>query len=174
MPLCPRCTLLALALALLAFAGCDTNNPGSSLVEVQGVYSVEELTFDPTDPGALADVDVLADLRVGTRVEVVGDGTALVRFQPLGSGASQIVFGSARATSRTVTFRVQTNEDADKLRRVLLPPSFTLNRDETDPNRLSADLLLDDVDLEAYDPAAYTGLDRVRGRMTVTLDRIPG
>ena len=171
MPTCPRCALLALAVAVLAFAGCDTNNPGSGLEEVQGTYAVLELTFDPTEPAVLDDVDVLADLEPGTRVEIFGDGNALVRFEPVG-GFSQLVTGTARATSRTVTVTARSDDDADKLQQVLLPPSFSLNRDESDSNRLSADILLSNVDLEAYNPADYGGLDRVRGRLTVTLDRV--
>jgi hypothetical protein len=171
MPTCPRCALLALAVALLAFAGCDTNNPGSSLEEVQGTYSVLTLSFDPTDPAVLDDVDVLADLEPGTRIEIFGDGNALVRFEPVG-GFSQLATGTARATSRTVTVTARTDGDADKLQQVLLPPSFSLNRDEADANRLSADVLLSNVNLEAYNPADFGGLDNVRGRMTITLDRV--
>ena len=171
MPTCPRCAFLALILAFFAFAGCDTNNPGSSLEEVQGTYSVVALSFDPAEPQALADIDVLDDVESGTRIEVFGDGTATVRFEPL-NGASQFVVGTARATSRTVTFTSRSDSDADKLARILLPPSFSLNRDEVDATRLSADVLLNDVDLQTYDPGQYGGLTSVRGRLTIELDRV--
>lgn len=172
MPTCPRCVFLALALAVIAFSGCDTNNPGSSLDEVQGTYTVLALSFDPTEPQALSDIDVLADLEPGTRIEIFGDGNALVRFEPVG-GFSQLATGTARATSRSVTITARTDADADKLAQVLLPSSFTLNRDEVDPNSLSSDVLLSDVNLEAYDPAQFGGLDRVDGRLRITLDRVP-
>lgn len=171
MPICPRCALLAFVLTFFAFAGCDTNNPGSSLEEVQGTYAVVALSFDPTEPQAIADIDVLSEVEGNTRIEIFGDGNATVRFEPLG-GASQFVVGTARATSRTVTFTSRTDRDAEKLESILLPPSFSLNRDEIDDTRLSADVLLNDVNLQAFDPGQYGGLTDVRGRLTIELNRI--
>ena len=169
MPTCPRCVLFALLLGVLAFSGCDTNNPGSSLTEVQGVYAITELSFNPDQPEVLADINVLAGLRAGATIEVVGDGQAVVRFERIGS-ASQLVIGTARATSRLVSVTARTDADAGKLERILLPAAFSLNRDEVNANRLSANIDVDGVDLEAYDPQ-YGSLNDVSGRLTITLNR---
>ena len=169
MPTCPRCALLALALGVLAFAGCDTNNPGSSLSEIQGVYEITELRFDPSfDQPNGADIINVRDDLTRAEVRIAEDGVGVLEFFRT---ANQILSLSVNANSRTVTLTARTNVDAAKLERILLPPVITLNRDEDRPNRLSA--TLDDVtgvDLEAYDPD-LDGLNDVRGQIFITLER---
>ena len=59
-----RCALVAIALAVAVFTGCDSNNPGRDLGIVDGVYSLEELTFDPvTQSLPTADVGARLDQR---------------------------------------------------------------------------------------------------------------
>ena len=173
MPTCPRCALLALVLAVAAFAsGCDSTNPGSDLEAVQGFYDIEELAFDPVTTG-LPTADVLERLSEGSAtVEIVGDGNALVRYRFLGSGmSSRLVFATASATGRTVTLTARDESDADKLEAILLPPTLTFLRDEADALRLRATLALEDVDLEAFDPGVYEDQTSNRGTLTVELRR---
>lgn len=170
MPTCPRCAFLTLILALLAFTGCDTNNPGSSLNEVAGVYTTTTLFFNPEAPG-ISDVDVLGDLRDGDlRVEIFEDGQATLSYEPLG-GARQLITATARASSRTVTLAARTDADAIRMTLLLLPPSVSFARDEAAPTRLDASLQLSNVDLEAYDPATYPGVIGVDGRLEFELER---
>ncbi len=133
------------------------------------MYTISELSFDPDQPDVIEDIDILSSLRPGATIEVVGDGQAVVRFERLGD-ASQLVIGTARATSRLVTVTARTDADAAKLERILLPPVFSLNRDEADANRLSANVDVDGVDLEAYD-SQYGSLNNVSGRLTISLRR---
>ncbi|MEM1056592.1 MAG: hypothetical protein AAGI52_13800 [Bacteroidota bacterium] len=170
MPTCPRCAFLALVLAVLAFTGCDTNNPGSGLDEVAGTYTAATLRFDPEATNVL-DADVLETLRNSLlTVEVFADGQMTVSFEPLG-GARQLVTGTARASSRTVTISARTDADRDRMALLLLPPEVSLARDDLAPDRLTASLLLTGVDLEAFDPVLYAGLTSVRGRLEIQIDR---
>ena len=170
MPSCPRCALLALVLSFLAFTGCDTNNPGSGLDEVAGTYTATTFRFEPEAP-TITDVDVLAGLRDGAlTVEIFADGQMTLSFEPLG-GVRQLVTGTARASSRTVTLAGRTDADAERMALLLLQPSVSFARDDLAPNRLTASLLLAGVNLEEYDPAGYPGLTAVRGRLEITLER---
>lgn len=171
MPTCPRCALLALLFALVAFSGCDTNNPGSGLEEVAGTYAATTLLFD-VEAGEVTDADVLGTLRNRrATVEIFADGQMTISFEPLG-GQRQLVTGTARASSRTVTISARTDTDEERMALLLLPPEVSLSRDELAPNELTASLLLVNVDLEAFDPAAYTGLQSVRGRLEIELERV--
>ena len=62
MPTCPRCALVAIVLAVAAFTGCDSSNPGRDLNIVDGSYAVTSITFDP-DGTAIDPVDVAAGLK---------------------------------------------------------------------------------------------------------------
>lgn len=169
MPTCPRCALVAFALAVAAFAaGCDSTDPGSDLEAVDGTYEIVELRFDPATAG-LPEADVLARLADGSaEVEIAGDGTSLVRYAFIGQ-TRQLVLADASATSRSVTIAARSDADADKLDAILLPETVTFARAENDATRLSATLLLEGVDLEAFDPAIYQDQIDNRGTMTVAL-----
>jgi hypothetical protein len=164
------------ALALPALlAGCDGDNPGSELREVAGTYVFTELRFDPDAP-ALAEADVLANLDPGTEVTVATDGEVLFVIDFDGGGAVLIANGEARASSASLRLSAETEDDAEDLARVLLPQTFSLQR-SGDDTTLSADLDVNDADLEAYgeaigaSPNPYVGLNSIDGTLHVTLER---
>ena len=82
MPTCPRCALFAIVLAVAVFTGCDSNNPGRDLDVVDGIYALEELSFDPTTQSRPT-ADLAARLDSGrTSLEIFGrDANALLRFR---------------------------------------------------------------------------------------------
>lgn len=171
MPLCSRCALVGAVLALLVFAGCDSTAP-NRLDQVDGVYTVSELRFDPS-AAALADVDVTARLNTtSTGLEIFGgDGSALLRIRFLDAGTSRRADLQAMASRGWVTLTAETPEDEDDLRTLFLPPSFSLTYDQESPRTLSGTLSLRDVDLQGYDPDQYQGLTAVSGTLYVRLER---
>src|SRR5690606_22100019 len=115
MPYCPRCTLAAVALLAVAFlGGCDTNNPGASLSEVDGTYSFTSLLFNPNTAG-LPDADVLARLdSADTLMEIFSDGDAEIVYRFEGEGRVRVL-GAASATRSTVTFTASGEPEAQEL-----------------------------------------------------------
>jgi len=172
MPRCSHCVLAALALLAVAFlGGCDTDNPSTPLEEVEGLYALTELRFDP-NAQAIADADVLPRLdSARTDVEIFGSGRVLVRFK-LQDRPSDLADATVSATRSTVRLTAETEEDAARLARLLLPPTLTLNRSE-DGRRLSGQVSTT-ADLQAFDPALYQGLTAQPGTLYVTLDRVDG
>lgn len=172
MPTCPRCALLALVIAFAAFAGCDSNNPGNDLEALQGEYKFATLLFDPTT-AALPDVDVAARLNDdATTLEIFGnDETALLRIRFNGETGARRVDLSVTASRGRITFQALTAEDEEDLRSLLLPSSFSLEYNETNPSSMSADLFREGVNLELFDPAQYQDQTAVRGTLTVRLNR---
>ncbi len=172
MPTCPRCALLALAIAFAAFSGCDSNNPGSDLESLQGQYTFATLLFDPTTQ-ALPDVDVAARLNeTATTLEIFGnDDVALLRIRFNGETGSRRVDLQVTASRGRITFEALTAEDEEDLRALLLPRSFSLEYNETNPASISADLFREGVNLELFDPAQYQDQTAVRGTLTVRLNR---
>ena len=172
MPLCSRCALLGLFLALVAFTGCDTNNPGRALDDLDGSYSVAELLFDPGAAG-LQDADVAARLSSDTQLEVFGrDGDAeLTSRFGTETGRTRTSL-RATATRGRVTFEAIQVDDEAELRRLLLPRTFTLSYSPDSPNSLTATLTQSGVDLQAFDSQVYQGLRSVDGTLRIRLERI--
>ena len=170
MPTCPRCA--ALALVLLALAGCDSNNPGRDLSLIQGVYSLETLVFDP-ETQDLSAADIGARLNLAeTRLEIFGDDT-----ESLFIARYLDATGARRVNLRTTASRGQAKfdavdvEDAEDLEALFLPRSFTLTYDGDAPRVLSATLENVSVDLEDFDPSRYQGQRGNRGTLTVSFRR---
>ena len=170
MPTCPRCALLAVVLAFAAFTGCDSNNPGRDLDLVDGVYELEELSFDP-ETQALPTADVAAQIdREGTTLEIFGrDAEALFRIRDdRGTGRVDLEVGAARGRA---SFEATTEDDIDDLADIFLPAQFTLNYDDN-ASVLSSSFSQSGVNLEAFDPDQYRGLRSVRGTVTVRFRRL--
>lgn len=164
---CSRCAPLALLIALLAFAGCDTNNPNTALSELQGVYDFEELRFVSETP-ALRPANVMERLDASqSSVEVFAEGPALLRFD-LGNGLRRADLEASASRSR-LTLTARTRGDQEAVRRLLMPASLTLTREGD--RTLTAEISRTDVDLEAYDSEFYAGQDSEDGVLYVTLRR---
>ena len=179
MPTCPRCAFVALVLAVIAFAGCSSNNPGE-LDTYEGTYTFSELIF--TSPG-VNQANVVGRLD-GTRSEldVTRGGTALLKFEyranddeceatDAGSGVAVL---TATAGRTSLSLSARSGDDRDVLRCLLLPNSFTLRPAESDPSgrTLTATLENTRVNLNDYDSARYSeDLDNVSGSLKITVTR---
>lgn len=172
MPTCPRCALVATALAFLAFSGCDTNNPGRELESIEGRYAVAEIRFDP-QATALDDVDVASTLNLNeTRLRIFGnDEESIFEVQPSDGGSLRIDLQTSASRGR-VTFEATDQADIDDLAELLLPPDFTLEYDGDRPSVLSNTISRQNVDLEAFDPDRYQGLRNTSGQLTIRLERL--
>ena len=170
MPTCPRCALLAVAIAAAVFTGCDSNNPGRDLSLVDGVYVLEELSFDP-ETQALPTADVASQLdREGTTLEIFGrDAEALLRIRDdRGTGRVNLDVGAARGRA---SFEAVTEDDIGDLADIFLPASFVLTYNDN-ADVLSGMFSQSGVNLEAFDPSQYRGLRNVRGTLTVRFRRL--
>ena len=168
---CPRALFAALLLCAVAFlGGCDTDDPTTPLNDLEGVFSFSELNFDP-DAGAIADADVLARLDESrTSLEVFGVGPALLRYRFNDETVTTRVDLDIVATRSSVRMTVTREQDASLLARLLLPPTFTLERNEAG-NRLSGQLRQGAVDLRVFDADEYAGVPPVSGTLAITLAR---
>lgn len=173
MPTCPRCALVALALAAAAFTGCDSSNPGRDLDVVDGVYTLEALAFDPETP-SLPTADIGEQLDTdGTRLEVFGgDAEADLRVRYLDSRPSSRINLTVGATRGRATFEGVSQDDIDKLDALFLPADFVLTYDSELANQLTGTFTRTGVDLEAFDRDVYLGQRNNRGTVTVTFRRL--
>ena len=171
MPTCPRCALVAVVLAFLAFTGCDTNNPGRDIDLISGTYSVAEITFVPDGAGGVQSADVTARLNAsGTRLEIFGDDAEallVTQFDGQGSRRTDLTVSAARGQA---TFEAITADDEDDLARLLLPARFTLEYVGDNPAVLEG-TIRQTADLHAFDPDTYPEGTMPPGRLTVRLER---
>ena len=159
----------ALALVLVvALAGCDSNGSTSALRELDGTYTVAQLTFDP-QAGGLADADVGARLDAQTSFDIFS-GNNTVLFTISRSGSRSLATLDATATRSRATFTARAGSE-DELAALLLPRTFSLTFDPAAPRTLTGEINLTNVDLEAFDPAQYAGLRAVAGTLRIRLDR---
>ncbi len=170
MPTCPRCALLAVALAFLAFTGCDTNNPGRDLGLISGVYSVAEITFDP-ETADLSTADVAARLTSTTNLRIYTNDQARFEVQFAGESGLQVVNLVVSASRGRALFEAEATDDEQLLARLLLPRRFTLEYDEEAPSALEASFVQSGVNLQAFNPTRYQGQTNNRGQLTVRFER---
>ena len=173
----PRLLRLAPALALSVFAlsGCDTTSSNSALEDIDGTYTVAELVFDP-DARDLVNADIGARLdAAATRLVVFGDDEeALLTTQLAGEGSRRTDL-RVSATRGRVTFEAITEEDRTDLGRLFLPAQFTLLYDTTTPLDLASEpSTTTTVDLNAFDPVAYSGLTAVPGKFRIRFTPVSG
>lgn len=167
----PRLAALVLSLAVLA--GCDSNNSGSSLRDLDGNYALEELLFDP-NAGALQNADVAARLDLaGSQLTIYGrDGEAqlVVRFTD-GSGTQRTDLIASASRGR-LTLTAASNVDAQELAELLLPNSFQLSYNASSISTLESNFTVSGVNLDAFDREQYAGLTSVDGVMRVRFTRL--
>ncbi|HLA62827.1 MAG TPA: hypothetical protein VK610_00250 [Rhodothermales bacterium] len=164
----PRLVPLLAVATFLASAGCDTNNGGNSLRDVQGTYLFTELLFDPAAP-ALAEADVLTRIdEEETEVRLFSDGDALFLVQ-FDDNTSLRADGTVSATNSSVRLVAVTPDDAEELGRLLLQPTNVFARGGSG-DVLTASMSVT-VDLAAYDPENYPGLNAVSGTLSIRLER---
>lgn len=175
MPLRFRLAPAVALVAVLAFSGCDSNSSNNALRDLDGSYTVSQLIFIP-DAAALDTVDVGARLNTSvTRLEIFGeDGQVLFRNRFNDASASRLTELTATATRGRATFTAVTVEDEAELDDLFLPRVFTLLYNADNPRGLTGELRLLDVDLEAFDPELYGGLDPVDGTLEISLSRTSG
>lgn len=167
---CPRCA--ALALVLLALAGCDSNNPSRDLDLIEGVYALEELIFDPVTTGLPnANVGARLDL-ANTTLEIFGnDETSLLRVRERGAAGNRRIDLRTTAARGRATFEAVSDDDRDDLARLFLPRSFTLVYDGDRPRLLTGEFRQSGVNLEAFDPSVYQEQRSNSGTLTVAFRR---
>ena len=167
---CSRCGLAALVLLALAFTGCDTNNGGSgTLGDLEGVYALTELRFDPQTPD-LSDADLgarlLASGNPSLEIFPSVDDFALLRTPETGRTDLEV-----RVFSNALEFTAVTPDDEDDLAELFLPATFRLTFSSPTARELSAELFRPAVDLEQFDPDRYDGLPPVSGTLFVRFNR---
>lgn len=153
---------------LMLLAGCDSGDPidreGPS--DVAGVYHFAELRFRP-DASGLTTANVLAALdsaNTQLRLSDNGNFTLLYEFK---NGSPYTAIGKFEVTERTVRLNGSGTENYVRL---LLDPTTTLQRSETERRVLSA-TIRKTVNLDAYDPDEYAGLTSVHGTLYIRLVR---
>lgn len=160
--------LACLALVLAALAGCDSNSSTSALRDLDGTYTVAQLLFDP-GAASLADADVGARLDAQTSFDIFS-GNSTVLFTISRGGARSLSTLDAAATRGRATFTARAGSE-DELAELLLPRTFTLSFDPASSRTLTGEIALTNVNLEAFDPAQYSGLRAVNGTLRIRLDR---
>lgn len=166
---CPRCAIVALV--LFALAGCDSSNPGRDLALIQGVYSLEELVFDPISDLPNADVGARID-KAGTRLEIFGDDeVSLLIVRYLDATGSRRIDLRTTASRGRVTFEAVDGTDIDDLKALFLPPSFALTYEGESPRVIGSSFEQSGVNLEQFDRDRYRGEVDKRGTLTVRFRR---
>jgi|GEM_PF-5665025 len=167
----PRLAALALSLALLA--GCDSNNSGTALRDLDGDYALEELLFDP-NAGALQNADVAARLDLATSQLTIygrdGEAQLVVRFND-GSGTQRTDLIASASRGR-LSLSARTNVDAEELAELLLPNSFQLSYNASSISTLESNFAVSGVNLDAFDREQYAGLTSVDGTMRIRFTRL--
>lgn len=160
---------LLLAVALVAFIGCDTSDPVPTVEpdEVTGTYDFTRFRFTP-DRSGIVGVNLLDTLVVdATSLQLTDGGEFLLTFQFMGETFDDRIRGTFEVTSEEVTLTAR-SEDVDLLGLLLLSQGITLQRDSEDVLSLSEDRT---VDLEAYDEEVYGGIEPQPGILSIRLER---
>ena len=154
------------AVLVLVLAACDSGDAidPPSPADVAGTYAFEAFRFRP-DASALAPVNVLDRLvATDSYVQFFDGGQAILQFRRTG-GTTRFVPGDVEVRRDQVRLTFQGGNDAS-LDRLVLPNVLVFDREDDDV--LAATEVLT-VDLEAYDPDAYAGIEPVRGTLTLRL-----
>lgn len=167
----PQLALSALLVfAATGLAACDTGGGGGiDESDVDGVYTITGLTFDP-QPSALSNVDVKARIGPASSLTLASNTESYVlNFRFLNDTGQYLLSGRYSTSSRNRVV-IDFGDRATDRRRLLLPREITFTFDET-TGTLTADQTLTNVDLATYDPDQYGGLNAVDGRLLFTLRR---
>ncbi len=165
--------LVLLAGCLAAASGCDSNNSGSSLRDLDGDYALEELLFDP-NAGALENADVAARLDLANSLLTIygrdGEAQLVVRFND-GSGTQRTDLIASASRGR-LSLSARSNVDAEELAELLLPSSFQLSYNASSISTLESNIAISGVNLDAFDRDQYAGLTSVDGTMRIRFTRL--
>lgn len=168
----PAFRFAAFSLALVLLAGCDSNNPGGSLRDLDGSYVLDELVFDHN-------AQVIPDANIGARL--VADATILEifsgnaratlvsQFQGQGRRLNNL---NASASRGRLTLSAVTATDQSNLADLFLPPSFSMSYETANPSILTANIPLSNVNLQAFDPEQYSSLTNESGTLRVRFRRL--
>lgn len=161
--------LLAIATLFLIHA-CDSGDPINqpTPADVAGTYRFEELRFVP-NAAATQPADVLSRLNGEQTSLGLSSGGNFVLMYSFVDEQDYIVSGDFEVRATTVRIR-GLSQHRDQYQRLLLEPDFTLNRDADNPNVLTARITRN-VDLQAFDRDAYSGLTDVPGELHIRLVR---
>lgn len=170
---CPRCAFAALLFCLLAFFGCDSNNPGGDVSEFEGTYGFTTYLFSRS--GDDPDVNVVNRLDPGydNQLEIDGSGTALIRYRRI-NASSRLVTLDARASGGILVLTPVTSDGADNLiRELLFPPDGSLRLEKAGDALTSVPANLT-VNLYEFDPEAFPSAQNyseVEGTLAVAFSR---
>jgi hypothetical protein len=160
---------LPFLVALLILGGCDSTDPDDNgdTREVAGLYRFTEFIFVPEAP-AVESINVLDTLSAGqTDLRLSSDGTFIFSYQFV-NGTPFFLNGGFAATSNTVQIAGIANQN-DTYARILLTPSFTLRRDENNPDLLTADIR------KTINPSQfsnrYRGINSINGTLRLRLEK---
>lgn len=159
-----------LAGILLFLSACDSGDPINQPrpEDVAGTYRFDELRFVPR-ASATAPANVMARLdSSNTYIGLSSGGNFVLHYRFTGEN-DFLVSGDFEVRATTVRLR-GLSQHRDQYQRLLLEPDLTLNRDP-DNGRVLTARISREVDLEAYDPEAYSGLRNVPGEMHIRLVR---
>jgi len=159
-----------LLLAFICLQACDSGDPIEmpDPAEVAGLYLFEDLHFIPDGQG-IEPADLLDTLRTeATLIRFSSSGVFYVDYEFIG-GTPYFLRGTFEVTARTVQLHGE-REHRDEYRKLLLEENLILQRDELDPDILSAQLVKT-VDLQAFSPDKYAGVTAAPGTLFLRLGR---
>ncbi|CAN5854097.1 hypothetical protein BH23ACT11_BH23ACT11_15370 [soil metagenome] len=152
---------------ILLLPACSTNDPGAvSRAEVEGIYSISQLVFEPSASAVQpADVGVRFDSGF-TTIELLGSGDVLLRYRFEG-GSSVLISGNYNMTRNGVRIEFA-HADRSRQDAILLPSVIRMHLGAE--NLLTADVAMT-ANLDAYDRSRYQGLTSVSGVLRVRFER---
>jgi hypothetical protein len=162
-----RLSLLAVII-LFVLTGCDSGDPADEArhSDVAGEYRFTEFVFTPTaqvvQPINVLDTLVTSD----THLNLSSGGNFIFAYKFV-EGDLYFLTGSFSVTERTVRIDGLT-ENRSLYSQILLREDFTLRRDETNPNVLTADIELTDVNPSAFSDR-YKGIGSLDGTLSLRL-----
>ncbi len=161
--------VLPLLLGLLVLtAGCDSGDPidEPDPTEVAGTYRFTQFVFEP-DATAITPANVLARLdSAGTSLRLTNTRSFLLTYE-FESNDLSFIIGNFDLTAGTVRLNGSGENPAD-YQRILLDQQFTLQRNANQPGVLTASIQKR-VNLQAYNPQLYAGLESVPGTLRMRL-----
>lgn len=172
---------LALALALVALAGCDTDGGPSTRLLVDGEYRITRLELDSenTTYGVLNVLPYLSQSGLPPRPDISLDlfgqqSTYTFAYRLAGDAARTGVQGRFSTGASTVSLNFG-DGNAAAVRRLLLPTSVVFTVSGTDGSTLTSDTrhTVTFAELAALDPDRFRNLSgSLSGRLRITAERL--
>lgn len=162
-----RLSLLAV-IVLFVLTGCDSGDPAddASPSDVAGEYIFTEFVFTPVAQEVVQPINVLDTLVTSTTHLNLFSAGSFIFFYEFVEGDQDFLTGDFSVTDRTV--RIDGSSDhRSKYNDLLLMEDFTLRRDETNPNVLTAEIELT-VNPSAFSDR-YEGIGSLDGTLNLRL-----